>query len=330
MVISLRVATPSWTVETRTVPRSAAGPDLRQVFLGSEGTLGVITEATLAVRRLPTAKASSSYLFASFEDGISAVKELVQTGLHNTTLRLSDRNETKSFYYSREGGASTSKRVKEGVGLWMVSRKGLSFENGSLLLAMSGGDSAQVEADRARIARACGRHHTFGLGSSPAEAWMESRFVQPYFRDSLVGHGILVDTLETATVWSNVLKLHDAVAESITSAIAKGGNAAFVMCHLSHTYPAGSSLYFTFMARQEKGREVEQWEAAKEAASRAIIENGGTISHHHGVGTDHSKWMVAEDGERGVAALRALKASFDPGGIMNPGKLLPPPEGTSS
>jgi len=330
MVLSLRVATPRGMVESLAVPKSAAGPDLRQLFLGSEGALGVITQATMAVRRSPPVRHFSSYLFRGFEDGLSCVRGLVQGGLHSTILRLSDSNETNSFYHSRGQAEALSSKMKETVGLWLVSRRGFSFEEGSLLIAISEGDAQQVSADEARVRSACRAHRGFSLGASPAEAWMESRFEQPYLRDSLIDHGVMVDTLETATVWGNVLRLHEAVAVAITTELEKRGRSALVMCHLSHTYPTGSSLYFTFMAAQEPGKEIEQWTAVKDAASRAIVSSGGTISHHHWVGLEHAKWMLIEDGEQGVAALLAMKASLDPKGIMNPGKLLPSREASPS
>ena len=136
--------------------------------------------------------------------------------------------------------------------------------------------------------------------------------------------GILVETLETATTWSRLEELHDAVAGAIREGLASGGSPSIVACHVSHLYPSGASLYFTFMSRAEPGAELEQWHAAKEAASRAIVEHGGTITHHHAVGRDHLPWMRDEVGELGLEVLRAAKARLDPRGIMNPGKLLPP------
>jgi alkyldihydroxyacetonephosphate synthase len=136
--------------------------------------------------------------------------------------------------------------------------------------------------------------------------------------------GILVETLETATTWSRLETLHDAVAGAIREGLAAGGSPSIVACHVSHLYPSGASLYFTFMSRAEPGGELEQWRAAKEGASRAIIEHGGTITHHHAVGRDHLPWMRDEVGELGLEVLRAAKARLDPRGIMNPGKLLPP------
>jgi alkyldihydroxyacetonephosphate synthase len=133
----------------------------------------------------------------------------------------------------------------------------------------------------------------------------------------------MVETLETATRWSNVLRLHREVAGAIATALDADGTPGLVMCHLSHVYETGASLYFTFIARQREGEEIEQWRTVKRAASRAIVDGGGTITHHHAVGRDHAPWMEDEVGRQGVATLRALKAELDPAGIMNPGKLLP-------
>ena len=323
MVVSLRVATPKGIVETKTVPKSAAGPDLRQLFLGSEGTMGIITQATMVVRRVPQAKAYSSFLFKSFDRGIEALRQLVQSRVKGSTLRLSDERETWAFYNSAGEAVSTSSKLKQEVGKWYVAKRGFSFEDGSLLMAITQGGPNEIDGERKFIADVCHAHGGISLGSSPAEAWLESRFDQPYLRDSMISHGIMVDTLETATVWSNVRRLHDAVAVAITTELERRGFSSLVTCHLSHSYPSGSSLYFTFMSRQQEGKELDQWEAVKYAATSAIVENGGTISHHHGVGLEHSRWMVAEDGEQGVAALKALKAALDPKGILNPGKLLP-------
>ena len=135
---------------------------------------------------------------------------------------------------------------------------------------------------------------------------------------------MLVETLETATIWSRLEEVHAAVGDALRTALAEPGTRPLVACHVSHLYPSGASLYFTFMARAREGRELEQWRVAKQAASRAIVEHGATITHHHAVGRDHARWMRQEIGDLGVAALRAAKERFDPRGIMNPGKLLPP------
>jgi alkyldihydroxyacetonephosphate synthase len=153
---------------------------------------------------------------------------------------------------------------------------------------------------------------------------VKGRFHGAYLRDELIGRGVLVDTLETATTWTALTTLHGDVRTALQTALAERGTPAVVMCHVSHLYPTGASLYFTFLARQQPGAEHAQWQAAKHAASEAISAAGATISHHHAVGSDHAPWLQAEVGTLGIAALRAVKARVDPAGIMNPGKLLPP------
>jgi alkyldihydroxyacetonephosphate synthase len=161
------------------------------------------------------------------------------------------------------------------------------------------------------------------VGSSPGRAWLASRFSAPYLRDELLTHGVMVETLETATQWSNLIALHTLVESRIAQALRACGTPGLVMCHISHLYETGASLYFTLLARQLQSDPIAQWHAVKTAAGQAILDGGGTITHHHAVGRDHASWMERELGAGGVRALRALKAELDPTGIMNPGKLLP-------
>ena len=159
-------------------------------------------------------------------------------------------------------------------------------------------------------------------GEDPGRAWERGRFQAPYLRDSLLDLGVLVETLETATQWSNLLRLHDRVSAAIAAALRSCGTPGLVMCHVSHLYETGASLYFTFLAARRGEDELGEWHAAKRAASDAIVQGAGTITHHHAIGRDHAPWMRDEVGADGVDALRALKAQLDPAGIMNPGKLL--------
>jgi alkyldihydroxyacetonephosphate synthase len=161
------------------------------------------------------------------------------------------------------------------------------------------------------------------LGRRPGEAWLRGRYAGPYLRDELLDRGVLVDTLETATSWSNLAALCQAAGDALRSALAARGTPPLVLCHVSHLYRSGASLYFTFLARQEAGAPLDQWRAAKTAASEAIVAAGGTITHHHAVGRDHRPWMRAEVGDLGLGLIRAVKQRLDPAGIMNPGKLLP-------
>jgi alkyldihydroxyacetonephosphate synthase len=161
------------------------------------------------------------------------------------------------------------------------------------------------------------------LGPGPGRSWLRQRYEGPYLRDALLDHGILAETLETAAPWSGLMNLHATVRDAIRGALEARGTPARVMCHISHLYPDGASLYFTFLARQEEGAELEQWKAVKAAACDAIVAAGGTITHHHAIGRDHVAWMPAEVGTQGIEMLSALKERVDPAGVLNPGKLIP-------
>jgi len=193
---------------------------------------------------------------------------------------------------------------------------------GCLTILGFDGEPAQVAWRRTRARAILRRHGAIALGSAPGAAWAKGRFQGAYVRDELMSRGVLVDTLETATTWAALGDVHRDVAGALRGALAVRGTPAVVMCHVSHLYPTGASLYFTYLARQQPGAELEQWRAAKRAAGEAITSAGATITHHHAVGTDHAAWLRAEIGELGLAALRAVKAQVDPAGVMNPGKLL--------
>jgi alkyldihydroxyacetonephosphate synthase len=187
-------------------------------------------------------------------------------------------------------------------------------------MAIVGFEGAEEDVERRRLRAAALLRAGGGLslGRRPGEAWYYGRFSGPYLRDELLTRGLLVDTLETATTWSNLAALYEAVGAALRRTL---GPRSLVMCHVSHLYRSGASLYFTFLSGQSEDA-LGQWRTVKEAASRAIVEGGGTITHHHGVGRDHLPWMDAEVGELGLGLLRAAKERLDPAGVMNPGKLL--------
>ncbi len=316
MVHGLRMVAPAGDIELRAFPASAAGPGVRELVVGSEGTLGVIDELTLRVRRAPATRIYEGMFFESFEAGTHAFRELAQNRCTPDVARLSDEQETRmSLALAGSGGA------KGRLGRAYLDMRG--YGGGCLAILGFEGDPAELGVRRTaaiEIVRAAGG---LRVGRSPGRAWLDSRYSAPYLRDELLTHGAMVETLETATRWSNVGHLHRRVAEAIEGTLRAQGTPALVMCHVSHLYETGASLYFTFIARQREGEEIEQWQAAKAAASAAIVDGGGTITHHHAVGRDHAPWMEQEIGSAGVSALSALKAELDPSGIMNPGKLLP-------
>ncbi len=299
-VVGLKLATPSGTIELGRAPKSAAGPDLRQLFLGSEGAFGVITELTVEVTPAPATRVYEGWWFESFPAGAAALRKLIQDGPTPTVLRLSDEAET-ALNLARPGEIADSDGGPTG---------------GCLAITGYEGTAKNVEARRTSVTamlEAAGARRDPGAG----ETWAHGRYRAPYLRDALIDAGALVETLETVTFWSNLDTLYKSVGDALRNVLGR----AVVLCHISHVYRSGASLYFTVAAAQSDDP-LAQWQKAKQAASDAIIEAGGSITHHHGVGTDHREHYAEQVGPLAIAALKAVKATLDPNGVMNPGVLI--------
>jgi alkyldihydroxyacetonephosphate synthase len=304
MVRGLRAVTPAGVLDLGRAPESAAGPDLRQLLIGSEGVFGIITRVRVRVHPVPEATRYEAWSFPDFATGADALRAVMQTGTGPTVIRLSDEAET-----------GVNLATTESIGEQQIT-------GGCLAITVFEGTEAHVESRHAETRALLQARGGTSLGEEPARAWEHGRFGAPYLRDSLLSAGALCETLETATNWSNVPALKAAVTEALTSSLAESGTPALVLCHISHVYPTGASLYFTVVAGQRRNP-IEQWHKAKAAASDAMMRTGATITHHHAVGADHRPWMRGEVGDLGVAVLRAVKATLDPAGILNPGKLIP-------
>ena len=304
MVRGLRTVTPAGVLDLGRAPESAAGPDLRQLMIGSEGVFGIITRVRVRVHPVPAATRYEAWSFGDFATGANALRAVVQTGAGPTVIRLSDEAET-----------GVNLATTESIGEEQIT-------GGCLAITAFEGSAAHVESRQAETRAVMQAAGGTSLGEAPARAWEHGRFNAPYLRDSLLSAGALCETLETATNWSNVPALKVAVTEALTKSLGESGTPALVLCHISHVYPTGASLYFTVVAGQ-RGNPIEQWRKAKTAASEAMMRTGATITHHHAVGADHRPWMRDEVGDLGVAVLRAVKATLDPTGILNPGKLIP-------
>jgi alkyldihydroxyacetonephosphate synthase len=316
LVEGLRLVAPAGEIRRRAVPATAAGPDLGELVVGSEGVLGVICEATLRVRPVPDVRRYEGWSFRSFAEGREAFRVMEQADAAPDVARLSDEEETRLAIAlaSRAGGAAEKARRA-----YMRMR---GHEGGCLAITGFEGEEEDVERRRLRAGALLRAGGGIRLGRRPGEAWLRGRYAGPYLRDELLDRGLLIETLETAGSWSGLEALYDAVAGALRRSLTDAGTPPVVMCHVSHLYRSGASLYFTFLARQSDAP-LEQWRAAKSAASEAILAAGGTITHHHAVGRDHAAWMPAEVGEVGLDLIRAAKQRLDPAGIMNPGKLLP-------
>jgi alkyldihydroxyacetonephosphate synthase len=316
LVTAIVLTAPAGDLRTLEIPHSAAGPALRELVVGSEGTLGVITRVTARVRPLPERRRYEAWMAADFASGAEVVRSLAQADVLPDVVRVSDQGETRfSLALSSAAGA---KRTLLSSYLRLRRRAG-----GCLIVCGWEGEPEAVERRRALSARVLRSGGAAALGGAPGRAWERGRYEAPYLRDELLDVGYLVETLETAHTWSRLGHLYEEVRAAIGAALATQGTPGIVICHLSHAYRDGASLYFTFLARRRPDAEIEQWRLVKAAACEAIVEAGGTITHHHAVGRDHAPYMRAEVGELGVEVLRAVKERLDPAGIMNPGKLIP-------
>jgi len=318
MVLGLRLAAPAADIALPAIPASAAGPELRQLLVGSEGALGVISELELRVRPAPRERIYEGMFFEDFAAGEETLRLLAREHALPDVTRLSDEQETRMSLAL--AGASA---LKDRLGRSYLRLRG--YGGGCLAILGFEGDGEELACRRRRALALVRENGGLAVGRAPGEAWLKGRFAAPYLRDELLTHGVMVETLETAAQWSDLARLHRSAGAAIARALGAGGEAgspALVMCHISHVYETGASLYFTLLARQREGEELEQWRAVKQAAGEAIMAGGGTITHHHAVGRDHAPWLEREIGAGGIAALRVLKSELDPAGIMNPGKLL--------
>jgi len=316
LVSSVRLIAPSAEMRTLETPHTAAGPALRELIVGSEGVLGVIPDVTVRVRPVPTVRRYEAWMAESFESGTEIVRALAQGPGLPDIVRVSDEEETQgSLALSGPRGVAAT---LFGGYLGLRKRRG-----GALVIVGHEGGEESVTRRRALAVRELRGGGAAYLGQAAGRSWEHGRYQGPYLRDTLMGMGAMVETLETSHTWSRLGELHDGVAAAIHGSLDAQGTPGLVFCHLSHAYADGASLYFTFISRSRHGAELEQWAAVKRAASEAIVAAGGTISHHHAVGRDHAPYMEAEVGRTGLDVLRAVKAELDPAGIMNPGKLFP-------
>jgi alkyldihydroxyacetonephosphate synthase len=314
-----RLESPAGTLVLQPFPASAAGPDLREVMLGSEGRLGILTEATVRVRRLPEQEEFRAVFFPSFEPGQEAVREMMQAGLPLSMLRLSTALETETTL-ALAGHDRLIGWLKRYLG-W----RGVGEQRAMLIMGSTGSEES-VRVGREEALAVSRKHGGVHVGRMFGQQWRKGRFRTPYLRNTLWEMGYALDTLETATEWSNIGHMVEGIEEALRSGLQDTGERVLAFSHLSHTYPWGSNVYTTYLYRiPDHGHPeatLRRWHLLKSAASQAIVAAGGTITHQHGIGTDHLRYLPGEKGSLGTAALQDLCQRFDPQGLMNPGKLV--------
>ncbi|QIK64887.1 FAD-binding oxidoreductase [Leucobacter viscericola] len=308
MVTGIRVATPTGDLELGRSPGSAAGPDLIRVFLGSEGIFGVITEVKVRVHPTPQHRVFEAWTFPNFAAGAEGLRQVAQHASGPTVIRLSDEAETA-------------------VSLAQVGKIGKALAKGASVVTVYEGEGIPLRRARtSELLRAAGGTSS---GEGDAAEWMKGRFDGPYLRDSLLDAGVFCETLETATTWAKLSELRSAVEASLKDGFSAIGSKSYVMCHVSHIYPTGASLYFTVLASIREDP-LEAWLKIKAHTNDSILAAGGTISHHHAVGRDHAPWLREEVGETGIRILEAIKRELDPHGILNPGAVIAADSASSS
>ena len=311
-----RMETPRGLIDLPHFPASAAGPDIKEMILGSEGRMGVITQAKVKIRRMPEAEEFYGVFFPSWEQGAQAVRQIAQEEIPVSMLRLSNPQETETTL------------ILSGKSWVGAADKGLRLigYGGTRCLLVFGvtGSAVHLQRTRAQASSICRRHGGLFVGTVVGHTWEKSRFYSPYLRNTLWELGVAIDTLETALPWLNVMEASAAIPASIVETARRSGEEVLAFAHLSHVYRDGASVYTTFLFRHPADPDelLALWAAMKRSATLTIQQQGGTITHQHGVGVDLAPYLPVEKGALGMEALRSVCKSFDPDGLMNPGKLF--------
>lgn len=318
----LRVVGPAGTLVVRPVPATSSGPSVREMILGSEGRLGIITEATVQVHRVPEERIILAYLFPSWSTGLAAMRDISASDAQVSVTRLSDEDETAFSFATTRRGSLTSRLQTRALKIYLRRRRG--FDPDRMCLSFIGyeGSPDTVKANRALVARITASHGGVCVGAGPGALYDQKKFDTPYIRDFLLDRGALGDVSETSTSWSGLAPLYDAVNVAARRAFATIGVQGWIMCHLSHSYRSGACLYFTFaFAPNPTAAPLEQYDTVKRAIQQAFVDNGATLSHHHAVGVEHRAWLAEDISPAGVRMLDALFGGIDPGRHCNPGKI---------
>jgi alkyldihydroxyacetonephosphate synthase len=309
LVENTRVVTPRGICESRRLPGSGAGPSPDRMFIGSEGILGVITEAWMRLQARPVFRAGTAVRFRDWHRGVAAVRLLSQSGLAPSNCRIIDAEEAAM---TRAGDGSAAilvlafESADHPVDAWMARA-----------LEIAAGEGGERDAD--------GSTGADGHRSGESGAWRNAFLRAPYYREVLTGFGAMYDTFETAITWDRFDALYADVTGAVHRAIREvTGRPGSVSCRFTHVYPDGPAPYFSFYCLPTRGSELAQWREIKQAASEALIAAGGTITHHHAVGRDHRPWYDRQRPELFATALRAAKRALDPKGLLNPGVLIDP------
>jgi alkyldihydroxyacetonephosphate synthase len=322
MVVAIRMVTTEGAIATRVVPKSSNGIDVNHLCIGSEGTLGVITEATMRVHPKPQSRMVLGYMFPEFEAGIEAMHECTQQECMPAMVRLNDPDKTALSLAFRPPASHISNAMGRVFKSYLRVR-GFAPTRACLMLTAFEGARSGVARQLSQVQAIYRRFGAVRVGATAGNSFEATKYDFPYIRDFLLDRDVTTDVSETSTVWSNVVPLYRETMAILRSSILEGRVHPWAGCHISHTYRCGASVYFTFGFKQQSGQEIDQYLRVKRAVQQSFIDCGATLSHHHAVGTEHLAWLAADISPLGVEAVAALKRRLDPNNIMNPGRLQP-------
>jgi alkyldihydroxyacetonephosphate synthase len=320
---AIRVVTPAGLLTTRAVPSASTGPSVREMILGSEGRLGLITEATVLVRRTPPSRVVLGYLFPDWPEALAAMRDIAASEAEPSVTRVSDSWETRFSFATRKGPTALDRAKSAALTTYLKRRRGYDLDDMCLSFIGYEGTERHVASQRRFVGKIVAQHGGLCIGASPGELYDQKKFDTPYIRDYLLDRGALADVSETSAPWSALHQVYDGVMAAARGTFAKLGVHGYIMCHLSHSYHSGACLYFTFAIKPSRDSEpLDQYWQVKSAIQQAFIDNGATLSHHHAVGTEHAQWLEDDISSPGVAMLRGLFDAIDPGQNLNPGKIV--------
>lgn len=318
----LRVVRPGGVLVLRPLPSTSSGPSVREMILGSEGRLGVITEVTVQVHRIPEKRDVYAYFFPNWEAGITAMQAIAESDATPSITRISDAKETGFSLATSKTRTGFSKFSAETALPNLMKAKGWNLDDICLSFIGFEGETSHAKRQKSLVDKIVSKHGGMGVGKGPGILYDQKKFDTPYLRDFLLDMGAAGDVSETATPWSSVVKLHAAAHKAAQDAYDSLGTKGWIMSHMSHSYHSGACLYFTF-AFTFGDDPMGEYDTVKRAIQQSFVDNYGTISHHHGVGVEHSPWLEEDISTEGVKVMQGLFDSADPGHMFNPGKVTP-------
>ncbi len=308
-------------LDLRPLPSYSSGPSVREMVLGSEGRLGIITEAWMNVHRLAEVREIQAYFYPTYDAGLKAAEQISNSDATPMMLRVSDANETQFSMANGKKSSGVGHYVNQAMQKVMLA-KGWDLEQICISFVGYEGDATHVRYNKSIVNKIVRANGGMGVGKGPGTLFDQKKYDIPFIRDFLLNIGIPADVSETATPWSRVKEIHDETCRAAEKAFAETGHRGFIMCHVSHSYSSGACQYFTFAVADGSQTSMDSYDHVKRAVQQSFMEHGGTVSHHHGVGEEHSPWMEQDISAAGVHVQRKLFEGVDPGRNLNPGKII--------